>query len=80
MGLSEQAAIFFTIMMVYIIYIGTPYTIKVFFDRLLAVIVITGCIQYLSMTNLHTISWVFVFIPIFYILTIIILKQLMANN
>jgi hypothetical protein len=80
MYISEQAILFFNIMIFYILINSSSYLNETFLYKLISVFVITLCIQYLTMTNLPLISWVFVFIPIFYILSIIIIEYLIINK
>ena len=76
MDISEQSINFLIIMLFYIFTTSPSYLNIAFLYRLLTVIVIAFCIQYLTMINLPSIAWFFVFIPIVYIVTIGILYYL----
>jgi linoleoyl-CoA desaturase len=65
-------------MLLYIFFTSPSHLNGTFFYKLLTVFVITLCIQYLSIANLPLISWVVVFIPIFYILSIFFIQYLIS--
>ncbi len=76
MVISEQT-INFLIIMLFHIFVTSPSFLNItFLYKLLTVIVIAFCIQYLTMINLPLIAWFFVFIPIVYILSVGILNYL----
>ena len=78
MNISPQSIIFFITMTLYILVTSSSYLNDTFLQKLLTVFVITFCIQYLSVTNSPISSWIFVFIPIFYILAIITFRYLIT--
>ena len=76
MYISEQSISFFVIMMLYVMITSPLQLSESLVIKLLIVCIITLCIQYLSMANLPIISWVISFIPIIYILSILIIQYL----
>ena len=76
MSISEQSILFFVIMILYVIYTTPLQLSETLIIKLLTVGVITFCIQYLSIVNLPIISWIITFIPIIYILSIIVIQYL----
>ena len=76
MYISEQSISFFVIMMLYVMFTSPLQLTDSLVIKLLTVCIITLCIQYLSMANLPIISWVISFIPIIYILSILIIQYL----
>ena len=78
MLLSHQSIIFFIVMLLYIFFTSPSHVNEDFIIKLLTVSIITFCIQYLTMVNLSLISWLFVLIPIIYILSIFILQYLIS--
>ncbi len=76
MVISEQTINFLIIMLFHISVTSPSFLNTIFLYKLLTVIVIAFCIQYLTMINLPLIAWFFVFIPIVYILSVGILNYL----
>lgn len=78
MVISQQSILFFIVMLLYIFFTSSSHVDESFLYKFITVSIITFCIQYLAMVNLPFISWLFVFIPIIYILSIIILQYLIS--
>ena len=78
MVISQQSIIFFIVMILYILITSSSYVNESFLYKVVTISIITSCIQYLSMVNLPFISWLIVFIPIIYILSIFILQYLIT--
>lgn len=78
MVISQQSIIFFIVMILYILFTSSSYVNESFLYKVVTISIITSCIQYLSMVNLPFISWLIVFIPIIYILSIFILQYLIT--
>ena len=78
MVISQQSILFFIVMMLYIFFTSSSYVNESFLYKVVTISIITSCIQYLSMVNLPFISWLIVFIPIIYILSIFILQYLIS--
>lgn len=76
MSISEQSILFFVIMMLYVIFTTPLQLSESLIIKLITVCIIACCIQYLSMAKLPIISWVISFIPIIYILSILIIQYL----
>lgn len=76
MVISQQSILFFIVMLLYIFFTSSSHVDETFLYKVITISIITSCIQYLSMINLPFISWLFVFIPIIYILSIFILQYL----
>ena len=76
MVISQQSILFFIVMLLYIFFTSSSHADESFLYKVITISIITSCIQYLSMINLPFISWLFVFIPIIYILSIFILQYL----
>lgn len=76
MSISEQSILFFVIMILYVIYTTPLQLSETLIIKLITVGIITFCIQYISMANLPIISWIITFIPIIYILSILVIQYL----